>query len=62
MAPVFELLFCVGEGVGVAVEEDWPDVAPVRVPDAGTVAPEGPSIAPGATSGESRKQDVSVRH
>ena len=54
MAPVFGLLFDVGEGF--AVEED--DVAPLRVPDAETVAPEGPSIAPGACSGESGRQDV----
>jgi hypothetical protein len=64
MAPVFELLFGEGEGVGFTAEEGSPrndDVAPLRVPDAGTVAPEGPSIAPGACSGESRKQDVGVR-
>jgi len=65
MAPVFELLFDVGEGVGFTDEEGSlksDDVAPLRVPDAETVAPEGPSIAPAASSGESRKQDVGVRH
>jgi len=58
MAPVFELLFGEGEGVGLTVEEDSPErdgVAPL--PDAETAAPEGPSVAPGASSGESKKQD-----
>jgi hypothetical protein len=70
---MFELLFDEGGGVGFAVEEDSlesddvapprvPDVAPLRVPDVETVAPEVPSNAPGACSGESRKQDVGVRH
>jgi hypothetical protein len=53
---MFELLFDEGKGVGFTVEEDpteSDDVAPLRVPDAETVAPEVPSIAPGACSGES---------
>lgn len=60
MAPVFELLFDVGEDpeVGFTVEEDSPegdDVAPLRVPVAETVAPEGPSNTPGACSGVSSR-------
>jgi hypothetical protein len=65
MAPVFELFFDEGEEVGVTVEEESPksdDVAPLGVPDAETVVPEVPRIAPGPLSGESRKQDVGVRH
>ena len=62
---MFELLFDEGEEVGFTAEEDsltGDEVAPLRVPDAETVAPEEPSIAPGASSGESRKQDVGVRN
>lgn len=57
MAPKFELLFFdVDEEVGFTAEEDSPgsdDVAPLWVPDAEPVAPEAPSTAPGACSGES---------
>jgi len=61
MKPV---LLCVGEEAGFAVEEGEDSdnvaiplpaetVALLRVFDAETVAPEGPIVAPGATSGES---------
>ena len=71
MGAKFELLFDLDEEVGFAFEEGSlknDDVAPLRVPDAGTVAPaapeapEAPSMAPGAISGESKSSDVGVRH
>lgn len=68
MGAKFELLFDEDEEVGFAFEEGSlknDDVAPLRVPDAETVgaeAPEAPSMAPGAISGESRSSDVGVSH
>ena len=56
MTPMFELLFGVDDELGCTVEEGSlksDDVALLRVPDTEPVAPEVPTLAPGAISGES---------